>query len=84
MNRSSIALGVFIGCAVLAGSVNASSAANAEQQRRSDLAVQIVEKWGEHVEGAYSRPAESWSQDLVPLMMKVPMGARPTPAPSTT
>lgn len=75
MNRSSIALGVFLGCAVLAGSVNASSAANAEQQRRSDLVVQIVEKWGEHVEGAYSRPAESWSQDMVPLMMKVPMDA---------
>jgi hypothetical protein len=73
MNRSSIALGVLIGCAVLSGSVSASSVVNAEQQRRSDLVVQIVEKWGQHVEGAYSRSAEDWGQDMVPLMMKVPL-----------
>lgn len=73
MNRSSIALGVIIGCAVLAGSVNAAPVENPEQQRRSDLVVQIVEKWGEHVEGAYSRPAEAWSRDMVPLLMKTPL-----------
>ena len=73
MNRSAIALGVLIGCAVLAGSVNASSVVNAEQQRRSDLVVQIVEKWGDHVEGAYSRSGEAWSKDMVPLLMKVPL-----------
>jgi hypothetical protein len=53
MNRSSIALGVFLGCAVLAGSVSAAPLASGEQQRRSDLVVQIVEKWGGHVEGAF-------------------------------
>lgn len=73
MNRSSIALGVLIGCAVLAGSVNAASVANPEQKRRSDLVVQIVEKWGDHVEGAYSRSADAWGQDMVPLLMKVPL-----------
>lgn len=73
MNRSSIALGVLIGCAVLAGSVSAASVVNPEQQRRSDLVVQIVEKWGEHVEGAYARPAEAWSKDMVPLLMKMPL-----------
>jgi hypothetical protein len=73
MNRSSIALGVIIGCAVLAGSVSAASVANPEQQRRSDLVLQIVEKWGEHVEGAYARPADAWSRDMVPLLMKTPL-----------
>lgn len=73
MNRSSIALGVIIGCAVLAGSVSAASVVNPEQQRRSDLVLQIVEKWGEHVEGAYSRPAEAWGKDMVPLLMKTPL-----------
>lgn len=73
MNRSSIALGVLIGCAVLAGSVNASSVVNTEQQRRSDLVVQIVEKWGDHVEGAYSRSAEAWGKDMVPLLMSTPL-----------
>jgi hypothetical protein len=73
MNRSSIALGVFLGCAVLAGSVNAAAVVNPEQQRRSDLVVQIVEKWGDHVEGAYSRPADAWGKDMVPLLMKVPL-----------
>lgn len=73
MNRSSIALGVFLGCAVLAGGASAASLANAEQQRRSDLVLQIVEKWGAHVEGAYSRPAEAWGDDMVPLLMKTPL-----------
>ena len=73
MNRSSIALGVFLGCAVLAGSVSAAPLASGEQQRRSDLVVQIVEKWGSHVEGAYSRSSEAWGKDMVPLLMKVPM-----------
>ncbi len=75
MNRSAITLGVFLGCAVLAGSVSASSVVNPEQQRRSDLVVQIVEKWGGHVEGAYSRSSEAWGEDMVPLLMKVPMDA---------
>ena len=73
MNRSSIALGVIIGCAVLAGSVSAASVVNPEQQRRSDLVLRIVEKWGDHVEGAYARPAEAWGEDMVPLLMKAPM-----------
>ena len=73
MNRSSIALGVIIGCAVLAGSVSAASIVNPEQQRRSDLALQIVDKWGNHVEGAYARPAEAWGEDMLPLLMKAPM-----------
>lgn len=73
MNRSSIALGVFLGCAVLAGSVSAAPIASGEQQRRSDLVVQIVEKWGSHVEGVYSRSSEAWGKDMVPLLMKVPM-----------
>lgn len=73
MNRSSIALGVIIGCAVLAGNVNAANFNNAEQQRRSDLALQIVEKWGGHVEGAYDRPADAWGKDMVPLLAKAPM-----------
>lgn len=73
MNRSSIALGVIIGCAVLAGSVSAASVVNPEQQRRSELVVQIVEKWGEHVEGAYGRPAEAWGKDMVPLLIKTPL-----------
>lgn len=73
MNRSSIALGVIIGCAVLAGSVSAASGDSAEQQRRSDLVLQIVEKWGEHVEGAYARPADAWGKDMVPLLMKTSM-----------
>lgn len=73
MNRSSIALGVIIGCAVLAGSVNAASGESAGQQRRSDLALQIVEKWGDHVEGVYSRPAGEWGDDMLPLLMKAPM-----------
>jgi len=73
MNRSSIALGVIIGCAVLAGSVSAASVGNPEQQRRSELVVQIVEKWGDHVEGAYARPAEAWGKDMVPLLMKAPL-----------
>ncbi len=73
MNRSAIALGILIGCAVLAGTVNASSVVNAEQQRRSDLVVQIVEKWGDHVEGAYSRSADAWGKDMVPLLMSTPL-----------
>jgi len=73
MNRSSIALGVIVGCAILAGSVSAASVDNPEQQRRSDLVLQIVEKWGEHVEGAYARPAEAWGKDMVPLLMKTPL-----------
>ncbi|MFY2762790.1 hypothetical protein [Arenimonas sp. MALMAid1274] len=73
MNRSSIAYGVILGCAILAGSANAASLVNAEQQRRSDLVVQIVEKWGEHVEGAYSRSADAWSKDMLPLLMKTPL-----------
>ncbi len=73
MNRSSIALGVIIGCVVLAGSVSAASVNNPEQQRRSDLVLQIVEKWGEHVEGAYGRPADVWGKDMVPLLMKTPL-----------
>lgn len=73
MNHSAITLGVLIGCAVLAGSVNAASVVNPEQQRRSDLVVQIVEKWGQHVEGAYDRPADAWGKDMVPLLMKAPM-----------
>ena len=73
MNRSSIALGVIIGCVVLAGSVSAASVDSVEQQRRSDLVLQIVEKWGDHVEGAYARPAEAWGKDMVPLLMKTPL-----------
>ena len=73
MNRSAIALGVIIGCAVLTGSVNASSVVNPEQQRRSDLVLKIVDKWGQHVEGAYARPAEAWGEDMLPLLMKAPM-----------
>ena len=69
MNRNAITLGVLIGCAVLAGSVSAAPTASAEQQRRSDLVVQIVEKWGSHVEGVYSRPADAWGKDMVPLLM---------------
>ena len=69
MNRNAITLGVLIGCAVLAGTVSAAPTASAEQQRRSDLVVQIVEKWGSHVEGVYSRPADAWSKDMVPLLM---------------
>ncbi|HEU0152899.1 MAG TPA: hypothetical protein VFQ84_06105 [Arenimonas sp.] len=75
MNRSSIALGILIGCAVLAGSVGAASGDSREQQRRSDLVLRIVEKWGEHVEGAYARPAEAWSKDMVPLLMRTPMAS---------
>ncbi|WP_460456893.1 hypothetical protein [Arenimonas alkanexedens] len=73
MNRSSIAFGVFLGCAVLAGTVSAASVANVEQQRRSDLSVAIIEKWGSHVEGAYSRSSEAWGQDMLPLLMKAPL-----------
>lgn len=73
MKRSAIALGVLIACAVLAGSVTAAAPVNAEQQRRSDLVVQIVDKWGDHVEGAYSRSSQAWGKDMVPLLMKVPM-----------
>jgi hypothetical protein len=73
MNRSSIAFGVILGCAVLAGSVSAAPVETPEQQRRSDLVLQIVEKWGEHVEGAYARPAEAWGRDMVPLLMKTPL-----------
>ena len=84
MNRSAIALGVFIGCAVLAGSVNAAPTVSAEQQRRSDLAVQIVEKWGDHVEGAYSRSAEAWGKDMVPLLMSTPLDSLQRAANSRT
>lgn len=68
MNRNAITLGVIIGCAVLAGSVTAAPTASGDQQRRSDLVVQIVEKWGSHVEETYARPQAGWEQAIVPRL----------------
>ena len=84
MNRSSIALGVIIGCAVLAGSVSAASVVNPEQQRRSDLVLQIVEKWGDHVEERYGTSLQDWAREMTPAFARASDDALSAAASATT
>lgn len=82
MKMIAIALGAIIGSVAFASPADAAktsgnsavaSTASAEQARRSELVVSIVEKWGPHVEEAYRRPAAAWSDDMLPLLTAVPL-----------
>jgi hypothetical protein len=77
MNRTSMALSLFLGFAVVTGSALAvspsadgvleSTNASGEKEQRAELAYQIVKKWGGHVQEAYAISAKDWSHEMVPL-----------------
>ncbi|HEX4853382.1 hypothetical protein [Arenimonas sp.] len=52
---------------------SAGPAAGAESAIRADLAAAIVGKWAGHVEAAYARPADAWTEEMMPLLASVPL-----------